>query len=303
MDFRRLRHALALKEERSYVKAAAKLHIGQPGLSQSIAQLEEEIGLRLFDRDRNGVQLTSAGKIFMARAEKILRSTRSLEHEMKLIRGVNAGSISFGMGSLQGACVLKDLLRYLVSNHPTLQVRPEIDNADDLLDHLISERLEFFVASKKNVVDHPLVDVRPLIEVSLSLFGRRKHPLASKRPLDVTDLQSYPLLSPVVFATTSGFRSRLLGADEDSDSAVVYCDDFHLLKEVAMETDALLIAPRHAVATEYANRKLLELPVTNLPHKSVNFAVVTLKNRTLSPLAELLIHKIMELTVLAGTAT
>jgi DNA-binding transcriptional LysR family regulator len=71
MDFRRLRHAMVLREEKTFVKAAAKLHITQPALSQSISRLEADVGLRLFDRDRSGVFLTAVGKTFMARAEEL----------------------------------------------------------------------------------------------------------------------------------------------------------------------------------------------------------------------------------------
>ena len=72
MEFRQLRSAVAIARRRSFTGAAEELSLAQPALSQQIAALEHELGVRLFDRTNRRVSVTDAGRAFVARAERIL---------------------------------------------------------------------------------------------------------------------------------------------------------------------------------------------------------------------------------------
>ena len=79
MDLRQLRHAVTLGKLLNYTKAAQELGLTQSALSRSIQAIEERVQVRLFDRDRGGVRLTELGRLYIARANTLLREAEELD--------------------------------------------------------------------------------------------------------------------------------------------------------------------------------------------------------------------------------
>ena len=88
MELRQLRYFVAVAQELSFTKAAAKLHVAQPALSRQIRQLEDELGVRLLERNRRGTHLTDAGRVFFAEACALLEQSA---RAMTTARQANCG--------------------------------------------------------------------------------------------------------------------------------------------------------------------------------------------------------------------
>ncbi|QOT73384.1 LysR family transcriptional regulator [Sphingobium fuliginis] len=101
MDIRKLRHIVALSQERHFGPAADRLGVTQSALTRSIQAAEAEIGLRLFDRGRDGVYPTRAGEALLADAVPLLRQMENLERNMALLsdRGLEWAP---GVGQVSG---------------------------------------------------------------------------------------------------------------------------------------------------------------------------------------------------------
>ena len=134
-DIRQLQRFVAVAEHRNFRRAAAQLHVSQPPLSDSIRNLEQEISVQLFARNRKNVELTEAGKVFLERAKLILSQ---LEDSVALAQSVDAGmrgQLSIGFFPTATYNVLPRILRSFRQRHPDVSLRfvelttPEQPNA------------------------------------------------------------------------------------------------------------------------------------------------------------------------------
>ena len=93
MELRQLRYLVALDDERHFTRAAARLHIAQPALSQQIKRLEDEVGLALVDRTTRHVALTPAGELLVGRARRALSEIDAAAAELADLAGIRTGRV------------------------------------------------------------------------------------------------------------------------------------------------------------------------------------------------------------------
>ncbi len=118
MEIRVLRYFLTVVREESITKAAEVLHITQPTLSRQLAQMEEEIGVRLFDRGTRKIRLTNEGLLLRRRAEEILQLVDKTEKELVEQEEQVEGKISIGCGEVASVQTLPDLIRNFHQKYP-----------------------------------------------------------------------------------------------------------------------------------------------------------------------------------------
>jgi len=97
MDFHQLEYVMAIAEEKSFSKAAKKLYISQPSLSQYIMRLEEQIGIKIFDRTTNPLILTFAGEKYLEAAKNILILNNQLKRVLVDIADSKKGRLTIGI--------------------------------------------------------------------------------------------------------------------------------------------------------------------------------------------------------------
>ena len=97
-DLTPIQHALALAQTRNFARAAEVVHITQPALSRSIAALERELGVRLFDRLTTGVELTAFGKLLIERGTQLIGDVALIKREIDLLGGLRTGALAVGAG-------------------------------------------------------------------------------------------------------------------------------------------------------------------------------------------------------------
>lgn len=136
MELRVLRYFLTVADVGNITKAAEKLHITQPTLSRQLAQLEEETGVQLFDRESRKIKLTNEGMLLCRRAREILQLVDKTEKELILQEELVEGEISIGCGELASVQVIADLIRSFHEKYPHVRFDIHTANADHVREHI-----------------------------------------------------------------------------------------------------------------------------------------------------------------------
>jgi len=119
MELRHLRYFIAVAEELHFTRAALRLNIAQPPLSQQIRALEEELGVQLFVRTRRSVALTDAGQALLGRARELLAATQALGPDLRRVARGEVGQLRIGFSStLPLTNVLRDVVADWRRSHP-----------------------------------------------------------------------------------------------------------------------------------------------------------------------------------------
>jgi DNA-binding transcriptional LysR family regulator len=205
-DLRLLRYFIAVAEELSFTRAAARLHMSQQPLSAAIRRFEGDLGVELFRRTTRHVELTDAGRAMLEPARAALRTADdALAAARAAGRGV-AGELRFGL-SLGARYGLEPLFAALAAEHPALRLLVRHDSTAPLLTDLQAGRLDVavtFGAQLPGGVEHAqLLDAPAMIGVAAT------HPLAAHESVALAELRD------------ETFALDVPGDNPDYDSAVV----------------------------------------------------------------------------------
>ncbi len=291
LDLRRLGHVLSVARTRSFSRAAKQLSITQPALSRSIASLEADLEVRLFDRGRGGVVVTPAGKALIKEAEQLVSRARTLEQNAALWRNGQTESVSFGIGPLPASIFLPRLLGQITRTHARLVANVSVCGVDDLIAGLESDKIEFGICAETAVPALKRLSIEVIGEIPLGLFVRAGHPLLGAKQINRSDLER--------FSIASGSLPSWQSLDDwmsKSCTPSIFCDNYHILKDVMLSSDAILLASSTLLITELQDGRAVALDV-DLPEVSqgITFCAVRLANRTRSQTADLVLKSIAEL--------
>ena len=192
MELRHLRYFVAVAEELHFGRAAQRLGMSQPPLSQQIKALEQDLGTRLFERTRHKVALTSPGQALLTEAYRLLEQADRMR---SVVREVHAGLVSrLNIGCLPSVFydVLPPILDRLHSQHPEIGLSLQDIETQSGLPQLLDEQIDVaFMRVQK--VDRPLKARRIMDEQFIAVVPT-KHPLARRKTIALADLADEPLV-------------------------------------------------------------------------------------------------------------
>ncbi len=160
MNSRQLQYAILLSQVRNFSQAAEKLDISQPALSKQILALENELGIRLFDRNSNPLSLTAAGDYFIREAESLLYKEDQLLRSMERFRSGEAGELVIGITPFRSAYLIPRVVQQVRSRFPGIRIRLHEAGSDILRKEAAEGKYDFAVVNLP--VDDSVLEVREL---------------------------------------------------------------------------------------------------------------------------------------------
>lgn len=142
MDIRVLRYFLMVAREENITRAAQILHITQPTLSRQLMQLEEELGVKLFQRSNHSIYLTSEGLLFRRRAQELVNLAEKAKSELSQTEDTLTGVIAIGCGESQSMNELSEIISAFLEKHPFVKFELHSGNNNDIKEWLEQGSLE-----------------------------------------------------------------------------------------------------------------------------------------------------------------
>ena len=190
MELRHLRYFVAVGEEQHYGRGAQRLRVAQPALSRQIQDLEEEVGFKLFDRLSRGVRLSTAGKLFLEEARRILQQVEEATRRAERVASGQLGTLRVGfIESMSWHGVVPDSFRQFRERQPDaeLQIKP-LSSLEQIAAVRSGQLDAGFVFTIANI-DRELAQLEIAL-VNLMLAVSKRHPLAKSKSLRLRDLSS-----------------------------------------------------------------------------------------------------------------
>nr|WP_312579538.1 LysR family transcriptional regulator [Sedimentibacter sp.] len=173
MNDRELIYVKTIADTKSISKAAKKLFIAQPSLSQAIQKIEEGLGIKLFVRTHDGMMLTLAGEKYYIAATEILNIYNDYQNEVTYINDLKRGRVTIGITGFMGTYLLPKLIPEFMSNFPNIEIHIKELNSTVLEQSLLDGTIDFAIMHK-----HPLNENK---SISHDVLYRDPFLLATKK--------------------------------------------------------------------------------------------------------------------------
>lgn len=190
MDIRHLRYFVTVAETLSFVKAARELNMSQPPLSKRIADLEEELGVRLFERTSKQVELTEAGKKLLPHAWETVKTFDVTRRVARNLLPEQVVRVRIGLPPETSRELLSGLIGKLADDRIDVQLL-EASTAEQ--QHLLASN-EIDIGVLRYPFDERGLHLSPPMAQSLGLVMDARHPLAKKDAVTLSEIGAYPLV-------------------------------------------------------------------------------------------------------------
>ncbi len=245
MDVRQLKYFLTISEEGSISKAAEKLHMSQPPLSQQLKLLEDELGVKLLERNTRNLKLTDVGEALLYRSRQILDLVELTTKEVKDINAGFEGTLSIGTVSSAGAALLPEIINSFHKQYPRISFEILDEDSDKITELLKDGIIDIgIIRTPFNLEDFEYIYLpeEPLVIASSQVFWDE-----NKKFINLSELSDKPLImhrryektilhlchkfefEPRIFCKSNDVRTILMWANTGLGTAIVPKDSMNLL--------------------------------------------------------------------------
>lgn len=292
LKMRQLLLLVTLEEEGNINRASQVLSMTQPAASKLLKDLEETLGVQLFDRLPRGMRATWYGEAMIRHARMALASLSAAHDEIESLKAGRFGQVSVGAITAPGLSLLPAAVAQVKEEHPSLRVSLQIETSDVLMDRMAQGKLDMVIGRLFERHDKSGLRYQALVEEPVSAITRPGHPLLASPKLALRQLVDCGWIVP---ATGSVLRHRfeLMFQEEglEMPANVVETSALLFLTKMLQQSDLIGVVASD-VARYYAEHGMVALLPIQLPCKMDAFGLITRSDKLLSPAAKVMLRAV-----------
>lgn len=257
LKFRQLRLLVAVDEQRNILRASEQLNIAQPAATKSIRELEDILGVSLFDRSSRGVTPTLYGEVVINHAKLILSQVRQISEEVTSISQGVTGHINVGTLLAASPTLIPQSVLKLKEERPNITVTIIEGTNDKLMPALRTGDIDLVVGRLPEYREREGISQDVIYDEPIAIVARKDHPLSVKSKLNFSDLKEYDWILPPPTTSLrrqieSEFRNAGYEPPRQTIESISILTNFKLL----CETDMIAAMPVHVVDSNDALTKI-----------------------------------------------
>jgi len=266
-DPRQLQAFLAIAEAGSLGRAAETLHLTQPALSRIVRRMEQQLGVTLFERRPNGMELTTYGQALLPYATQLTKEASLALEEINVRRGLGRGTLRIGAVASAAVMVLPDVLQQMLQRWPNLHIQITEAVEDRLAAGLANNEVDVVLSGQipetdevMQVADHRFTDCSRVVAAAT-------HPLCARARVTLDDAlgQSW-VMPPVDAEPRRQFDAQLQALGARHARVVIETRSPSAIKALVAQSGMLGWLPEPLYAAERAASLLCTLPLPELDH-------------------------------------
>jgi len=262
MNFTHLGAFRAVAKTGSVTAAAQWLHVSQPALTREIRELEERLGVALFERMPRGMQLTEAGRLLDGFAAQIFRLAEAAESVVGEFTGLQRGHLSMAASHTSGACLLPALLNEFRQLYPKVTFDVAMRNTAQVQEAVLA--LECQLGMIEGPYDRTAFDVLMMGRDSIIAVASATHPLARRRRLSLGALAQAELVMREPGSGTRQTVEQAYARHGATLSPACSIGSHEAIKQLLALGQTVAWMPQLSVAGELAAGTLVQLPVSGV---------------------------------------
>jgi|SaaInlV_100m_DNA_5_1039725.scaffolds.fasta_scaffold07872_3 DNA-binding transcriptional LysR family regulator len=258
MDTKYLKTFLAVAQTKSFSLAADQVHLTQPAVSKRINQLEEELGLKLFDRVGRQVSLTEAGEVFQRSTRQLINELDQALSEVQSLDAEAGGTLSIGISHHLGLHRLPPLLREFSRQNPKVNLDIKFMDSEKAHEEVLRGDIELAAITFASETDEKVSSLL-LWRDHLRFVVSRDHELASRPKIDLLTLSEHPCLLPSMATYTGRIIRNCFEQEKLSLSPVLNTNYMETLARMTEIGLGWSVVPE--TLAEHPDLVLLDVPV------------------------------------------
>lgn len=284
----------ALDEERNIHRAANELNMTQPAASKQLKDLEDMLGVSLFDRLPRGMRPTIYGEAMIRHARMALTSLSQAHEDIVALKSGLSGQVDVGVILSPGMALIPPAIGRIKAQSPMLRIGVEVESSNILLARLLRGELDFMVARILDEADTVNLSYEELSDEPVCAVARVGHPLHSAANLQLSDISEAGwILAPKGSILRYRCDQMFHKAGLKPPTNVVDTTAILVITSLLQQTDFLHPMPVE-VARYYEQAGLLSILPIELPCKMDGFGIITRRGHILSPGANILLQAIRD---------